>query len=103
MSAYLPYGFLKELPNEATKAAVLQMYKDSYEQGFRANLIPQYIKVSVRGACAIATFLREGTVTAAGDDKPTEVLERGTFVYIGVEDKWLIAHVHISNLQKDDD
>jgi hypothetical protein len=103
MNAYLTYGFLKELPNETAKAAVLEMYKDSYEQGFRTDLRPQYIKVSVHGTCAIATFLREGTVTEPGEERPTEVLERGTFVYAQVEDKWLIVHVHVSSLQKSDE
>ena len=103
MSAFLPYGLLKELPDDATKAMVLQLYKQAYEDGFRAQLMPQYIKVSVHGDCAIATFLREGTITESEGEEENDILERGTFVWLKIDDKWLVAHVHVSELEKPED
>lgn len=95
---YLPVGVLRDIPTEEVRAAVAAAYSELFDEG-DLNLTPQYVKVSVHGTVAVATFLAQGGVQRPEDDEPEEVVQRGTIVWEQSDSGWLIVHYHVSDVK----
>ena len=98
---FLANGMLAEIPDEATHAQVIQVYKSNHSQGARINLQPKHIQVSPGEQGAVATFYVEGQFTGVNGDVEN-VLARTSHVWVKVADDWKLFHWHISRVEMPD-
>jgi ketosteroid isomerase-like protein len=92
MTVYPPYGTLLQLPSQQ---AALQLYDHIHGLGFHQADSPVQINGVVFGDTAFATYLLQGSETVPGG-QPHNVERRGTQVWVKVDGHWIIAHMHIS-------
>jgi ketosteroid isomerase-like protein len=70
--------------------AVFHDEKMKSENSSRIKLVPGDLSVQIFGDTAIATFLVNSS--------PPDIVHRRTIVFVRREDRWLIVHLHGSNI-----
>lgn len=95
---YLPYGLLRELPNQQVISMVVAQYAETREKGGMLDLQPSNIKVTIHGDVALATFYVDGEVRNPGEEI-RGVVTRCTMVWAKQDDAWKIIHWHVSDLK----
>lgn len=94
MTVYSPHGGLQVVPDNAQEVA--QHNRQIYQQGFRMNVTPNDVRVSVHGDTAFSTFTLQGTDTHPFGGPTHAVAFRGTMVWGRSKKTWHITHMHIS-------
>jgi hypothetical protein len=100
---YLPFGVLSEVRDEQSRQVVIAMYQKAHEEGARINLRPKYIKVTMHGDVALATYLIEGTVQESADEDRQRQLNRVSLIWTKTDSGWKIIHWHASQSEPADD
>lgn len=96
---YLSQGLIIGIPNETVRAMVIEESKKERGEGAQINLLPKYVKATIHGNVAIATYLLDGTVTESKGDESQRVLERASLIWTKTDDGWKIIHWHISKVE----
>jgi ketosteroid isomerase-like protein len=94
MTVFSPYGVLQKSP--ADTGVVAGRDKQLHAQGFRLNVSPSEIAITVHGNAATATFLLRGSETPPRG-LPHRVAFRGSLLWTRVNQTWRIFHMHISS------